>query len=621
MKNKRKQLVYFLSQKNHEVTSTELAQELKVTTRTIRNYIKKINQNNTDIQILGNHAGYYLKQRKNQLKKDETIPQTEKDRYLILIKQLLSNKVINSFDLCEQWHVSYSTIQRTISYGNKTLAEWELKIRIQHSNIVLEGDEYNKRKYFTHLLYIENSHSFFNDAYLSKTFDSNTLHKVEDIIDGAIKNYNVAINEFSYDTLLIHILVMVSRYQNYKEESNRTNTKEDEFSSLTSETIKQLEEEFSIRFVTADKDQINILLHSSIEKNMSTNIHIPTMFLDKIKSVIMKTEKNYAISLHSPNFVIPFAVHVQRLIKRSNSGQSINNPFTNSYRNKTPLIFDIATYMASLIQKNWHIKVSQNEITFLAMHISTELRRNFDNSIKLNAIVIAPTYLNIQNHVVDFLNKNFFSKLTILHIIEEKDTSAYNLENYDVVFNTQDTMSYSEHEITINIADIEWNKNTIKEKIDSLLLRKKITRMAKLIDSVFPDNLFFKIENNMNKENLLKKICKYMVSKKYADKDFYKKIIEREKLSSTAFNNIAIPHPINYSSIDTKIAFIIIPNLMQWDHNQVNIVLLISIAKNRRDEFKRLYEILIELLEDYNKKKQIMNCKNMEEIKKVLFDF
>lgn len=56
---KEKELIAYLDKKNRWITSDELAEYSNCTTRTIRNRVAKINQNNPAL-ILTSHLGYQL---------------------------------------------------------------------------------------------------------------------------------------------------------------------------------------------------------------------------------------------------------------------------------------------------------------------------------------------------------------------------------------------------------------------------------------------------------------------------------------------------------------------------------------------------------------------------------
>lgn len=97
-------------------------------------------------------------------------------------------------------------------------------------------------------------------------------------------------------------------------------------------------------------------------------------------------------------------------------------------------------------------------------------------------------------------------------------------------------------------------------------------------------------------------------------------IKERERMSSTAFNNLAIPHSMKMNAQKTGMFVIINEKPTQWGNNQVNLILMLSINRNDRNLFNEVFENLTMILTEPDAIKKVLDCNTYEEFIQVLVD-
>lgn len=89
-------------------------------------------------------------------------------------------------------------------------------------------------------------------------------------------------------------------------------------------------------------------------------------------------------------------------------------------------------------------------------------------------------------------------------------------------------------------------------------------------------------------------------------------------MGPTAFNNVAIIHPMNYNSSQTKVAVALSKRGIKWDSKIVNMVFMISISKQNKDDFRNIYENLIDFLSNKKTFEKVLNAQNIDEFYKDL---
>lgn len=145
MKNdKQKQLLEILSSASQSISSATLANMLGISERTVRNYIKYLNENKLAI-IVSSREGYKLESKNTQHQSTKSENET---RVWKVLSDLLTNKDgFNVFDEAESLYVSSSTILNTVIPQVKKIAkEYDLRIESQNYQFYLRGSEQNRRK-------------------------------------------------------------------------------------------------------------------------------------------------------------------------------------------------------------------------------------------------------------------------------------------------------------------------------------------------------------------------------------------------------------------------------------------------------------------------------------------
>src|SRR5699024_6295723 len=98
-----------------------------------------------------------------------------------------------------------------------------------------------------------------------------------------------------------------------------------------------------------------------------------------------------------------------------------------------------------------------------------------------------------------------------------------------------------------------------------------------------------------------------LVSEKFIDD-----VIKREKLSSTAFNNIvAVPHSMQINARKSSIAILINDKSTSWgDSEGIQLISLIAMNKDKRKIYRNIYDDYIKVLAETKNATALTKCKN-----------
>ena len=108
-------------------------------------------------------------------------------------------------------------------------------------------------------------------------------------------------------------------------------------------------------------------------------------------------------------------------------------------------------------------------------------------------------------------------------------------------------------------------------------------------------------------------MVKKLVKLDYVDTHFKNEVLEREKMSSTAFGNFAVPHAMKMHANKTGINILISENPISWNEHPVNLVIMMCFNKNERYIFNEIYDPITMILSEPENVKKILHAKDYDD--------
>ncbi|HHQ8779981.1 TPA: BglG family transcription antiterminator, partial [Clostridioides difficile] len=212
MKTSKKELfLNFIKTQHDWIDSSTLANYLNVSTRSIRKYVNEINSNGAF--ILSSKKGYKVNLNTNcQTKIDSSENISPDNRLNLILKELIVNSNgINIFDLSEELFVSPATIEGDIVKANKFIGSYNLKIKQSKFLLKLVGNESAKRKLMSSIIFKETGSDFLSLFDVQKIYQEYNLTKLKENIIYILKKYNLFINEYAINNILLHLMITIDR--------------------------------------------------------------------------------------------------------------------------------------------------------------------------------------------------------------------------------------------------------------------------------------------------------------------------------------------------------------------------------------------------------------------------
>ena len=613
-------------------STKQLAATLNVSTKTINNYINEINSANDTI-IFSSKDGLIVDKEKalKYIERSNNIPKDFEDRAVFIIRYLFNHhsETINVYRLCDILFVSYSTIKNDISRMNIEYQDLDVKFIIKNNYLHLDGDEKSKRKLMSKIIFREHK-NIINTSMLQDCFPNISVVSLSNMITSTLKKHNYFLNDFSRFNLIIHYCIVLDRMKNGHRMNQDKNLNLSDITNEEKLLFTDMAEQFDSLFnIILSNDEIFELLliiranakNTDIEQTEIFKNHVDKELTNYVDNLIKSLEKNFYLDLRDDQFIIPFTLHLNSLLERIKYNQTIANPMTKQIKTNSPVVYDIALYIANDFAVTFKLgkSLSSDEVGFIAIHVGSQIERNNIGDEKLNVILICPDYINISSSIRNKLLYNFGTKITIVDTIGEYNSSLH--MQCDLIVSTIDV----NQEITIpSLVISPFISTKDYENISNILSytkrNKSLAALKKSFNKYFYSSNFIYLSDAQNYDYVIKLMTDKLFENGYVDSNYKDSVFARENSSSTAFDNYAIPHSFEINALNSGVCVAICKKGIKWNNQLVNIVLMIAMNSSDSISFYNLYEAILNLLNNETINSKLQMVKTFDEFKTIIMN-
>ncbi|EMJ5407536.1 TPA: transcription antiterminator [Clostridioides difficile] len=622
MKTSKKELfLNFIKTQHDWIDSSTLANYLNVSTRSIRKYVNEINSNGEF--ILSSKKGYKVNLNNNcQTKVDSSENISPDNRLNLILKELIVNSNgINIFDLSEDLFVSPATIEGDIVKANKFIGSYNLKIKQSKFLLKLIGNESAKRKLMSSIIFKETGSDFLSLFDVQKIYQEYNLTKLKENIMYILKKYNLFINEYAINNILLHLMITIDRikknnYIDSVEVVNYINNNVD--INIAKDISNFLESEYNITLTSAElyylvfqlTNKTTVLNYNQMDTKSLSN-YIDEHFVKLTKKIIKNVYDLYLIDLSDEEFVVKFTLHVKNLISRAKNNQVLRNQIPQKLKDSYPLIYDISVYICNQIQTLENVDIDEDEISYISLHVGSFFDRQKLLEDKVLCALITPNYYDLQFKIVRDLEKRFNESIEIIQIFS--DTHNLDFDNkVDMVITTLPISDRCHIPfVYVNPYLNRKDYDNIQSKFIQIKDRKNILTVQNHLEMYFSESLFMKNIYLDSAKDYIKFMGNILYENKYVKPNYIDDVLIREKMSSTAFNNnVAIPHSMKMDALKTGVCLIVNDKPVKWGEEKVQIIAMIPINEKEKEKFNYIFESFIEILSEWNNVKELTKADN-----------
>ena len=626
MQTKYLPLLKQLFEANTWVTAVSLANVLGISARTVKTYVSELNSSYHGI-ISSSRKGYHIDPEigAKALKEAKScIPQTARERVAYIMKRI-SRGPVSFYDLCEELFISSSTLYAVLPRIRKQLEGFDLTLHMASDIMEIKGLEKNKRKLLSQLLYHESNENFVNLETIQSAFPDIDVIYVKNIVLETLSEYRYFINDYSLSNLVLHIAIAADRIKNnagYGEYDQTLETLEllsHEY-ELSQKIVERLEEHFQLKFSAGEEQEMTLLLISR-----ATSLNYNSIMMDNLADIIGKDcidlvyelvnaiGSYYYINLNEPEFLIRFALHIKNLLIRAQNEHFCKNPMGDTLKATCPLIYDDAVCCSSIIKEWTGITINDDEISYIAFHLGSTLETQKALASKLSAVIYCPTYYIMSNRLLQTISGRLDTELLIANVItEEADLDKITMP--DLIISTVPiNRALVTPFVQVQPFLMESDVTAIRQKIDEIRTSKKREKFTTYLRQIILPDFFERGEGFESREDAIHYLCEKFRQKDYVGEAFEEEVLEREEMSSTGFQNFAIPHSMRMRANKTGMYLYLCDSPTDWNDMPVSLIIMLCFNRDERYIFNEIFEPLTMILTEPNNLKKALSLNEYEE--------
>lgn len=494
-----------------KLTAQNLASSLHVSTKTIRNDIHAINTMYPNSVEAMQASGFKLMNKEIfALIKKTKLNSNNTDIEFLVLKHLMAGTSTYIDDLSDDLFISNTSLLKIIKKINNLLEKENFKLSIirRDNKLYLIGSEEEKRKAISFTISHEFTSNVLNINDYANFFQGLNLTLLKQKTIGYLNEKNIKMRDIELISFLLHVTIMIDRIKNkHNIVYDNYNNIDSYFIDLANEYLCLLQQISDITFNDSEINYLATLFAGKVDVNTSENTDKIQMLID---FMLKDINEMYGIDFQSDEQLKDNLIaHLIGLQNRIKYNTFLMNPMIEDIKRRFPILFDISVYMADQIQSFYHVRLYEEEISYLTLHLMGSLERNGERKNK-SVVIISPVGKSGMQYFNRRLNHLHQYDIYIKSILSCFEYDKVNLYHPDLVISFDDSIKIKEYPIyyvknLLNDEDIENIYNMLHQN----------HKGNKCLD-FFEEELFFPKENFDSKEMVIHFLSDKLVEKGYA---------------------------------------------------------------------------------------------------------
>lgn len=516
-----------------------------------------------------------------------------------------ASAAVSVYDLASEVFVSDSTLEVDLRRVREMFRENDLVLRREREMVRVEGTERSRRRLLRQVLFRP------AEGVLPATWQAFLADYAH--VDAALLREAVAtlvaesplqLNEFALSDLLLHLTIAVDRASEGHALPPQAWTPaavDADVVALCHRLLDLVEDLFGLRLSDAELWALYgviavraIRLTSPSTAEAVVDPAVRGMVAEMLEDISAK----YLLGPPDSAVKLNLALHVQNLLARAQSGRQLSHPLGEDFKNKHPLVHDLALDFAARIETRTGVQVAPAEVDYLSLHMGLQYMRYLEQRDLVTITLVAPQYYGVSDNICEALARVARGQAVIERVVSTLDAD-FEAVSSDLLVSTADppgrtSVPFVRIPVLPGPDDLDRVLDAVRVERQRNVRRRIRTALLTLIDpSLFVRGSF------ASKEEALGVMCGRLTAAGYVDDGYLSDVLERERRSSTAFGGeFAIPHSLHMDASATAIAVLVTERPIPWGTSLVRLVLLFALSPDGRQMFRDVLDEVTRLLAD-----------------------
>ena len=540
----------------------------------------------------------------------------------LITRLFINQEDLDIYDFAEEMYVTESTVHRDIDKLEKNLGQFNLKIRIKHDQLFVDGDEWNIRKALQS--YVIQVQSLGREENIERFFLEKDIEICNEAISRLSQKYHHQFSEEYSCLLLVECLVFKKRTENNNCLTERTSNLINDLNHLEVYFFsgELLESIINKSFSEISPYEIEAMAYSLLAYGFSIQSADYIQNIEhQVNELINKVSNLLSLDLSKDNHLkLMLSNHISKMIFRLRNQIYITNPALEEIKKQYSSLFNVIWIAIRGLSKYYEINISNEELAFIVIHFQLAIEKIVK---PLNIVVICQNGIATSELIMSKLHKIFDSDAKITNI-NARELDFYDLSNIDLIIST---IALPEVKVPV----IEVSPILTKDEIESIrsfysehmtdnytLMRTSLDGRKFNLESL--QTLIKKPslirETVKSKKECIEKMIRECDATNRRIKEFKESILERETLGSTSvYTGVALPHCDPRFVEQSELIVMTLDKPINWGKNNVKLIILIAVAENDIPIFKDSLIALYSVIENQELMNELVQLENGDEIK------
>ncbi|PAB57868.1 BglG family transcription antiterminator [Anaeromicrobium sediminis] len=631
------EMAKILLESEKPITIKEIANELNISNKTVRNDLKKLQdfiekeglrltkKTGVGTSIEGPEDNKLQLLRTVKKSVDYIQPYSPGGRQKYILKKLfMDGGNMTSYELADELYVSTGTIHKDIKEIEKWINDFNLKlVKKRNYGIEIIGEEDNYRKAISALIdHIKETDEIKGllQANYKGRIDEKTLCqlkalinidylKLEGLVSHVEEQLNFRFSHEAYISLIIHIAISIKRikkgYDIFLSEKILENIKDTKAFYYAEKMSCHMEKYFNVKIPTSEVGYITLhILGSKMHgRDLATLTFESAEELDLAVEIGKDITKIASEALHmnlieDQVLLNGLILHLRPTINRIKYGLTLKNPIIEEIKSNYPDVFGVAWMCSRVFQKYLDVNIPESEIGYIALHLGAAVERN---SHKVKTIIVCHSGIGT-SQLLSARFKRCFKEIDVIGIYSSAGLTKDIMDEAQMIISTV-PIKVDRPVILVSPLFTQMDVKKVEKHIDSIQMRIRGEEEKEFICK----EVFHRSKRFNNRSEIIEEMCENLEKKEYIKKSFKGTVLKRESLMATEIgNSIAIPHGEPSEVKKSCIALTVLEEPVKWESEWVKYVFLICLAKKDIFKTKNIIKNLYNRMDD----KEFINSLN-----------
>ena len=621
----------YLKEVGEYVTSEQLSAICHVSTKTI---LKDIQSLNEDMKVTDNYIdvkpSYGLKLVINDIDAFSDFSASYRpfqDYFVFSVNEredwvqkylIEEDKWIKSEYICEMLFISPSVLSQCLKTIRKSLAQYDLKlVQKPHYGMKVEGREFNKRLCLSaiYTTYIDQREDFPGKQFNEEELE--VINTITSVLDHVLTRFEISMSEVSVQNFIIDIFVLLKRVKQgtllkatEKMVIDISRWKE---SIVAVEIAKEIKRQLDIEL--GDQEIVSLSIHLAskrIIRHYDESIHRIIQNFD-VMQIVDNMLNNIAEQRHidftqDRELCSMLTLHLIPLEVRSRYNVVLQNPLTIKIKQQNILAYQLAVSACNQLVDYHGNNLSDEEISYIALHIELALLRKQIKE-KKNVLIMSGGGRGTSS-ILAYQIKELYNKyINEIKMVDYIGIKKYDFSHVDLLI----TSAPIKEELPISIIEVNYYlTEQDKKKIKNYLDDQEIFHMSLHLE----ENLILRNINISKKEDVIA----YMIHHTIKQEDLIEKMIENDYIGNYELENMVAVLSCQANIPESKVIMAILEKPILWNKRKVQLIIMPIIGAHMNLQVLDLFKELSLLVQNALYIKKIIKQQNYKDILDIFAD-